>query len=269
MSLVASMTRPVTIVTWDLDSNVPSEAFAVGCGETLGTPAGLVHDKGDRSGTEQRSTLIQRRNSSLLLTHMAIIFQCAPSCLIRSSTWQPGRQRASPLQPSVTPTLQTLKCVQYHHPYQPWYKPNCSRTASAQRQPFDPSAQPSTFTKVVQDVADCMSILSLRARHRRCTTSNLLLMAHERSTAAALLVAQETSDGDVHIPPRSAAWLGLHRGLFPEKSSWRSLHLTPVLAVVFDGKQGCRLGRNGRRSQGQSVPTLQHMDPDSSRKSTS
>lgn len=137
MSLVASWTRPVTIVTWDLDSNVPSEAFAVGCGETLGTPAGLVHDKGDRSGTEQRSTLIQRRNSSLLLTHMAIIFQCAPSCLIRLSTWQPGRERASPSQPSVMSTLQALKCVQCHHPYQPLYKPNCSRTASRSVSPLN------------------------------------------------------------------------------------------------------------------------------------
>ena len=30
------MTLPVTIATWDLDCNVPSEAFAVGCGESLG-----------------------------------------------------------------------------------------------------------------------------------------------------------------------------------------------------------------------------------------
>ncbi|KAF2850356.1 hypothetical protein T440DRAFT_111306 [Plenodomus tracheiphilus IPT5] len=76
----------------------------------------------------------------------------------------------------------------------------------ARPQPFEPPMQSATLTGVVQDVATCMSILSLWARHRRCTTSDLLFIAHERSTAAAKSVAQNTADGDLHIHQRSAAW---------------------------------------------------------------
>jgi hypothetical protein len=40
----------------------PSEAFAVGCGESLGcTLAWLAHDKGDWSGTERPSTLFEHQ----------------------------------------------------------------------------------------------------------------------------------------------------------------------------------------------------------------
>lgn len=56
------MTLPVAIVTWDLDlaatsCNVPSEAFAVGCGETLNTTPAWLTSKGNCSGTECQQQL--------------------------------------------------------------------------------------------------------------------------------------------------------------------------------------------------------------------